>query len=84
MNVAHALSHLSKIEKTMTRNAAEEYIRFVASTAVPHMITAEEIKEESAVDEELENLRRCIETGNWENASCSGSEMSFVFLENSF
>ena len=72
MNIADALSYLSNTEETTTRNVAEDYIRFVANTAVSHAMTVEEIEEESAVDEELETLRQCIETGNWDNASCSG------------
>ena len=35
MNIADALSSLTKIEKSQTRNVAEEYIRFVANTAAP-------------------------------------------------
>ena len=35
MNVADALSRLTKIEQAQTRNVAEEYIRFVAHTAAP-------------------------------------------------
>ena len=66
------LSRLTKIEETETRNVAEEYIRFVTNTAVLRAMTAAEIEEESAVDDELENLRQCIKTGNWENSNCPG------------
>ena len=72
MNIADALSRLTTIEETETRNIAEEYIRIVASTAVPLAMAAAEIEEESAVDDELENLRQCIKTGNWENSNCPG------------
>ena len=70
MNIADALSQLTKIEQAQTRNVAEEYIRVVANTAVPQAMTTEEI-EESAVDEELEHVRQSIETGNWENPNCT-------------
>lgn len=72
MNIADALSRLTTIEEAETRNVAEEYIRIVANTAVPLAMTAAEIEEESTVDDELENLRQCIKTGNWENSNCPG------------
>ena len=50
---------------------AEEYINLVVQTAVPRAMTTREIEEASAVDEELENLRLRIETGDWENPKCA-------------
>ena len=50
---------------------AEEYINLVVQTAVPRAMTTREIEEASAVDEELENLRLSIETGDWENPKCA-------------
>ena len=44
----------------------------VANTAVPQAMTAEEIEKESSVDDELDTLRECIKTGNWENSNCPG------------
>ena len=64
MNIADVLSCLINIEQAQTRNVAEEYIRFVANTAVPRAMTTEEIEEEFAVDEELECVRQSVETGN--------------------
>ena len=55
MNIADALSRLTKIKQAQTRNVAEEYIRFVANTGVPQgLMATEEIEDTSAVDEELE------------------------------
>jgi len=71
MNIADSLSRLTKSDEAQSRNVAEEYVRFVARTAVPQAMTGKEVEEESAADEELENLRQCIETGNWENPSCA-------------
>ena len=71
MNIADVLSRLTRIEQAQTRNVAEEYIRFVANTAVPRAMTTDEIEEESAVDEELECVRQSVETGNWENPNCA-------------
>ena len=72
LNIADALSRLTKIEEKESRSVAEEYIRFVANTAVLQAMTVEEIERESAVDDELETLRECIKTGNWENSDCPG------------
>ena len=72
LNIADALSRLTKIKEAESRSVAEEYIRFVANTAVPQAMTAEEIERESAVDDELGTLRECIKTGNWENYNCPG------------
>lgn len=72
LNIADALSRLTKIEEKESRSVAEEYIRFVANTAVPQAMTAEEIERESSVDDELDTLPECIKTGNWENSNCPG------------
>ena len=52
-NIEDALSRLTKTEQPQPRNVAEEYIRFVANTAVPPAMSTEEIEEEYAVDKEL-------------------------------
>ena len=54
MNIADSLSRLTKSDETQSRNVAEEYVRFIATTAVPHAMTGKEVDEESATDEELE------------------------------
>ena len=72
LNIADALSRLTKIEEKESRSVAEEYIRFVANTTVPQAMSAEEIERESSVDDELDTLRECIKTGNWENSNCPG------------
>jgi len=72
LNIANTLSRLTNIEEKDSRSVAEEYIRFEAKTAVPQAMTAKEIEKESAVDDELETLRECIKTGNWENSNCPG------------
>ena len=50
MNIADALSRLTKIEQAQSRNVAEEYIRFVAHTAAPQDMTTEEIEDASALE----------------------------------
>ena len=71
MNIADALSRLTKIEQAQTRNVVEEYIRFVANAAAPQAMTTEEIEDASAVDEALEYKRQSVETLNWENSNCA-------------
>ena len=69
MNIADALSRLTKIEQVQTRNVAEEYIRIVGNTVAPQAMIIQEMEEESAVDEEY--VRQSIETENWENSNCA-------------
>ena len=71
MNIADALSCLTKIEQAQTRNVAEESIRFVANTVAPPAMTTEEIEDASAVDKELEDVRQSVEMGKWENSNCA-------------
>ena len=56
LNIANALSRLTKIEEKESRSVAEEYIRFVANTTVPKAMSAEETERESSVDDELDTL----------------------------
>ena len=56
INIADALSRLTKIEQAQTRNVAEEYNRFVAHTAASQAMTTKEIEDASAVDEGLEHM----------------------------
>ena len=69
MNIADALSRRTIIEETRTRNVAENGgQQFVANTAVLKAMTGGETEATSGVDDELESLRQCMKTGNWENA----------------
>lgn len=67
-NIADSLSRLvnQDTERVCGRNVAEEYVYFAAKKAVPRAMTAHEIEEASAVDEELSAVRKCIKSGNWE------------------
>ena len=71
MNHADLLSRLTNIRETQTRNVAEDYVNFVARTAIPRAMTAKEIEDASASDEELVNVRRCIKTGNCAGGECA-------------
>ena len=66
-NIADALSRLTKEKPVSTdyESEAEDYVRFVAVSAVPRAMTAQEIERESATDEELEAVRNSIRSGQW-------------------
>jgi transposase InsO family protein len=44
---------------------------FVAREAVPKAMTARQVEESSNFDDELNSIRECIKTGNWENSKLS-------------
>ena len=69
-NNADSLSRLTTIERSKRNNVAEDYICFTAQSTAPKAMTSEEIETESANDSELEELRECIKTGDWENPKC--------------
>jgi hypothetical protein len=54
-------------EKKPTDTVAEDYIYFVAKTAVPKAMSMKEIERESENDPEIRNVRQCILTDKWEN-----------------
>ncbi|XP_021353566.1 uncharacterized protein K02A2.6-like [Mizuhopecten yessoensis] len=67
-NIADSLSRLieSKGNNSSTQPTdAETYVRFVAQNATPNALSTRQIEEESAVDEELCNVRKCIKTQRW-------------------
>ena len=42
------------------------YVNFITVKAVPKAMSAEEIEQAALDDEEMKELRRAIQTGNWE------------------
>ena len=78
-NIADALSRLNKNEHINT--AEQEIYDFVCEIAVhstPVALTTREIEKASAIDPEIDELRRCIKTGDW--ASCKLS--SYLHVRN--
>jgi hypothetical protein len=71
LNVADSLSRLKKIGEMKSRSIAEDYVSFVAKTAIPKAMNSREIEEASSCDEELMTVRQCIETGNWGSPKCA-------------
>ena len=67
-NIADSLCRLNGVKGVSINNDAEEYIRHVAENATPMVMSIQEIERESDVDAELSQLRKCIRTGEWDNA----------------
>ena len=67
-NIADSLSRLvSGMESGGKRSSqAEEYVRFVAVSAIPSALTTREVEEASADDEELSAVRQCINGKPWD------------------
>ena len=63
--LADTLSRLTQTGGKVSRNVAEEYIRFVAGQASPNAIPIQEVEQESAHDTELSQLRECIKNSDW-------------------
>lgn len=67
-NAADSLSRLSCVEiEEARRNLAEEYVCFVARHAVPNALLPRDVETASMTDKELATVRKCIQTGNWNN-----------------
>ena len=64
-NIADCVSRLIKISALSHFNStAEEYVRMVAISATPRVMTTREIERPSAEDEELTKVRKCWKTGD--------------------
>ena len=72
--VADPLSRLLKPRREdddTLGQAAEQYVRFVTMEATPKAMTTRQVEENSHHDEELTDVRKCIETGDWGNPRCA-------------
>ena len=67
-NVADSLSRLVRDHQIGSgyEEEAEEYVRFVATTATPNAMTTREVEEASAQDEELVEVRKSINKSSWD------------------
>ena len=64
-NIGDCVSRLIKISALSHSNStAEEYLRMVAISATPRVMTTREIERPSAEDEELTKVRKCWKTGD--------------------
>ena len=66
-NFADSLSRLSGKCQTMTlvKNEDDQCIRTVAQHAVPAALSVQDIEHASADDEDLQVVRSCLKSGNW-------------------
>ena len=76
-NIADALSRLTKIPASRNSHYDDEYVRMVALESVPIALKIQEIEKVSADDEELQVVRGCLASGNWE-----GAPKSYVCVRN--
>ena len=81
-NIAHALSRLTKILASRNSRYDDEYVRMVALESVPIALKIQEIEKVSGDDEELQVVRGCLASGNWEAAPksyvCVRNELTFI------
>ena len=81
-NIADALSRLTKIPASRKSRYDDEYVRMVALESVPIALKIQEIEKVSADDEELQVVRGCLASGNWEGAPksyvCVRNELTFI------
>ena len=68
-NIADPLSRLSQtggpVKTSLAHKISDDFVKFVAVTVTPKAMTTREIEEASAEDEELIELRACIDDGSW-------------------
>jgi len=76
-NIADALSRLTTIPASEKCRYDDEHVRMVALKAVPAAVKIQEIESASAEDEELQVVRNCLISGNWEKCP-----RSFVMVRN--
>ena len=76
-NIADALSRLTTLPASEKCRYDDEHVRMVALKAVPVAIKIQEIESASAEDEELQAVRDCLSSGNWEKGP-----RSFVMVRN--
>ena len=66
-NIADPLSRLVSYNKVSSKHTqeAEEYVRFMAISATPNAMTTRDFEEASADDDELVEVRKCINGASW-------------------
>ena len=76
-NIADTLSRLTTFPASEKCRYDDERVRMVALQAVPVAIKSQEIESASAEDEELQAVRNCLASGNWEKGP-----RSFMMVRN--
>ena len=81
-NIADALSRLTTIPASGKCRYDDEHVRMVALIAVPAAVRIQDIESASAEDEELQTVRNCLVSGNWEKGPRSFvmvcNELTFI------
>ena len=81
-NIADALSRLTKMPASRNSHYDDEYVPMVALESVPIASKIQEIEKVSADDEELQVVRGCLASGNWEGALksyvCVRNELTII------
>ena len=81
-NIADGLSRLKTLPASEKCRYDDEHVRMVALQAVPVAIKIQEIESASAGDEELQAVRNCLASGNWEKGPRSfmmvRNELTFI------
>ena len=67
-NIADALSGLTKIPASEKYRYDDEHVRMVALSVVPIALKIQEIESASAEDQDLQAVRSCLISRNWEKA----------------
>jgi len=70
-NIADALSRLTPQQNIVSKNIAEDYVRFVSEQAAPLAVRIQEIEKESDKDPDLEEIRQAVKSGDWSKCSAS-------------
>ena len=72
-NIADTLSRLlpSKQPERLALDETDDYVRWVARESVPRALDIKTIEKESAIDEELAEVRKAVRTGKWHQAKCA-------------
>ena len=70
-NIADCLSRLIPADESVNSpckyaKAAEDYVRFVSISATPESVSTSDIEKASKCDNELAEIRKCVESGRWE------------------
>ena len=65
-NIADGLSRLTTLRASENCRYDDEHVRMIALQAVPVAIKIQEIQSASAEDEELQAVRNCLASENWE------------------
>nr|XP_006824600.1 PREDICTED: uncharacterized protein K02A2.6-like [Saccoglossus kowalevskii] len=67
-NIADALSRLNS-QTHRDKGENDDYVRVVIDNSVPIALTAREIEKASSDDSELNSVRECVRTGDWNNCN---------------